>query len=155
MPYSVTYAFTTLDVPNSINTEALGINDAGKIVGDYMDANSHTHGFVFSNGVYTTVNVPGAFSTSVTAINNTGAIAGYYVDGNLSTHGFIYSGGSYTFLSDPDPNNIGYTEITGINDAGQVVGEWNDGTNHHGFLYSNGTRAGLGNLNRAISGVSA
>jgi probable HAF family extracellular repeat protein len=139
VPYSVTYAFTTLDVPNSINTEALGINDAGKIVGDYMDANSHTHGFVFSNGVYTTVNVPGAFSTSVTAINNTGAIAGYYVDGNLSTHGFIYSGGSYTFLSDPDPNNIGDTEITGINDAGQVVGEWNDGTNHHGFLYSNGT----------------
>jgi probable HAF family extracellular repeat protein len=141
VPYSVTYAFTTLDVPNSTGTEAYGINDAGQIVGRYYDSNAHSHGFVFSNGVYTTVDVPGAFGTTVTDINNTGAIAGWYEDSNLSTeHGFIYSGGSYTYLSDPDPNNAGKTEITGINDAGQVVGTWQDAnTNNHGFLYSNGT----------------
>ncbi len=29
-----------------------------------------------------------------------------------------------------------YTEPTGINDAGQIVGDFNDNTGFHGYLYS-------------------
>jgi probable HAF family extracellular repeat protein len=104
MAYNISYSFTTLDDPKGIGTSAHGINDAGQIVGDYVDSNSKFHGFVYSNGVYTTVDIPGAFGTYLTAINNTGEIAGYYLDQNLYVEGFIYSGGTVTkYLSDTDP----------------------------------------------------
>ena len=38
---------------------ALGINDAGQIVGDYRDASGVGHGFLYSGGVFTTIDVPG------------------------------------------------------------------------------------------------
>jgi len=41
--------YTTLDVPFSIQTEALGINDRGQIVGYYLDTSVHAHGFLYSN----------------------------------------------------------------------------------------------------------
>ena len=146
----VSYAFTTVDDPKGIlGTVANGINDAGQIVGSYVDNNGKSHGFVLSNGVYTTVDVPFFAQTWVTAINNTGAIAGYYSDAS-GTYGFIYSGGTYTYLSDPDPNNVLDTEITGINDAGQAVGYWSSANGlTHGFQYSsfsqNGTFTPLNN----------
>jgi len=39
-------ATTTIDIPGAKFTRALGINDAGQIVGDYVDANNVYHGFV-------------------------------------------------------------------------------------------------------------
>jgi uncharacterized membrane protein len=39
-------AFTMIDPPGSTFTEAIGINAAGQIVGDYMDASGTLHGFV-------------------------------------------------------------------------------------------------------------
>jgi hypothetical protein len=43
MPINV---FTTLDDPLATNdTEAHGINNSGQIVGYYLDANRHAHGY--------------------------------------------------------------------------------------------------------------
>ena len=41
------YTFTTLDIPGAILTEAIGINNAGQVVGFFRDS-SGTHGFVAS-----------------------------------------------------------------------------------------------------------
>lgn len=53
--------------------------------------------------------------------------------------GFVFNNGSYTPLSVPGSQQ---TEAFGINNAGQVVGDyWNDNVNagfHDGFLYSQG-----------------
>jgi probable HAF family extracellular repeat protein len=38
--------FTLIDVPNSVVTIAWRINNAGQIVGFYLDAAGTTHGFV-------------------------------------------------------------------------------------------------------------
>jgi hypothetical protein len=38
--------FTRFDPPGSIFTEAIGINAAGHIVGDYIDASGKLHGFL-------------------------------------------------------------------------------------------------------------
>ena len=38
--------YSTLDVPGSIATEAIGINDLGQIVGYYTDAAGNEHGFL-------------------------------------------------------------------------------------------------------------
>ncbi len=54
-----------------------------------------------------------------------------------TTVGFIYSGGSYTTFSVPSAQN---TEAFGINNVGQIVGDyWNDCCLHQAFLYSGGS----------------
>jgi probable HAF family extracellular repeat protein len=52
------YTYTTLDGPSAINnTQALGINASGQIVGSYSNA-SGIHGFLYSNGTYTALDDP-------------------------------------------------------------------------------------------------
>jgi probable HAF family extracellular repeat protein len=80
-------SYTTLDVPGAHWTHALGINDAGQVVGWYWDAIGD-HGFLFAQGSYTTLDVPGAISTGANGINASGQIVGYYVDA-AGTHGFL------------------------------------------------------------------
>lgn len=65
-------------------------------------------------------------------INHRGQIVGYYYDNAGNAHGFLYSSGTYTTLDYPDG---GFTTANGINDAGQIVGNYNGGI----FIYSGGT----------------
>ena len=92
------YTYTTLDDPSANNnTQAFGINASGQIVGEYIDASNHTHGFLYSNGTYTTLDDPSASATGGTialGINDLGQIVGTYVDpATAHTHGFLYDGG--------------------------------------------------------------
>jgi hypothetical protein len=74
---------------------ALGMNDAGQIVGAYIDDNGTGHGFLReANGYITTVDITGAGmgsfqGTGVFAINAAGTLAGTYVDTNSVLHGFV------------------------------------------------------------------
>jgi uncharacterized membrane protein len=82
--------FTTLDDPLATDgTLALGINDAGEIVGLYGDA-SGIHSFLYSGGFYTTLDdvFAGVSSAIVTGINNAGGIVGFYTDSN-GTHDYL------------------------------------------------------------------
>ena len=50
-PAKAQYTFTTIDVPGAANgTVAYGINDAGQIVGYYLDAAGTFHGFLATPG---------------------------------------------------------------------------------------------------------
>src|SRR5262249_41558435 len=118
-------------------TQAHGINNAGQIVGQYF-TNNATHGFLYSGGTYTTLDDPSATLniTQAFGINDMGQIAGLYVVTGGVAHGFLYSGGTYTSVDDPlaDPR-LG-TEADGINNAGEIVGWYEDATARHGFLYN-------------------
>ena len=50
---------TTVEVPGSGSTDANGINDAGQIVGTFMDGSAGRHGFLYDAGTFTTIDVPG------------------------------------------------------------------------------------------------
>jgi probable HAF family extracellular repeat protein len=142
-----TYTYTTLDDPaGNGGTSPGGINDAGQIVGTYTvvtfsHANSFstTHGFIYAGGTYTTLDAPGAF-TFASDINASGQIVGTYNSAGGPYHGFLYSGGTYTTLDDPSASTsvFGGTHALGINDAGQIVGQFDNATGRHGFFYNGG-----------------
>jgi parallel beta-helix repeat protein len=127
---------TTLGVPGAISTFPTGINDAGAIVGDYLDASGQQRGFLLSGGTYTTLDAPGATATFADGINDAGAIVGRYTDASAANHGFLLSGGSYTTLDVPGAI---WTFAEGINAAGQIVGYYEAIAGYHGFLLSGGT----------------
>jgi uncharacterized membrane protein len=58
---------TRFDVPRSLATGALGINNAGQITGAYDDAAGRHHGFVLWRGRYTTIDAPGRMVTDAWA----------------------------------------------------------------------------------------
>jgi len=71
-------------------TVAEGINDAGQIVGYYLDSSQVAHGFLYSGSTYTTIDDPlGTKGTVAQGINDAGQIVGYYIDSGGNTHGFI------------------------------------------------------------------
>jgi hypothetical protein len=53
-----------------------GLANAGQIVGVYLDASIHLHGFLLSNGQLTLIDYPGAADTDVEGINNNGFVSG-------------------------------------------------------------------------------
>jgi probable HAF family extracellular repeat protein len=148
------YTFTPVDDPLGTNgTFPLDINNAGQIVGNYIDSNGNLYGFLDNNGTYTTINDPsagvhpGGFSTYAHSINNLGQIVGYYVDSNGGVHGFLYSGGTngtYATLNDPSAySGSGNGTVTfGINNSGQIVGY-----SSRAFLYSGGTNGTYTTIN--------
>jgi probable HAF family extracellular repeat protein len=87
--------YTTLDDPLATNgndprgsgTFATGINDAGVIVGSYVN-NTGTHGFLYNGGIYTTLDDPGALDTEPTGINKSSHVVGVRID-KFGDHGFL------------------------------------------------------------------
>jgi uncharacterized membrane protein len=65
---------TRFDVPGSLSTGALGINNSGHITGSYDDADGSHHGFVLQRGRYTTIDAPGRMVTDAWGINDRGQI---------------------------------------------------------------------------------
>jgi probable HAF family extracellular repeat protein len=121
------YVFSTIDLPGSTFTTLAGINNVGQILG-----NSSAGPFLLSGGNYTPLNLPGPPS----GINDSGQIVG-----NIFNAGYLYSRGSYMTLSVAP---AGVTVAQGINNAGEVVGYWNDRVKDHGFLYSGGSYTAIG-----------
>jgi uncharacterized membrane protein len=122
--------FTTFNVPDDhpvFGTVALGINDLGQIVGDYVDIGGNRHGFLLSQGAYTILDVPGAVLTVAQGINNAGMIVGLYIDTGGNQHGFVLSQGVYTTIDVPKSAS---TAVFSINAQGDIVGVYDD----HAFV---------------------
>ncbi len=99
--------------PGSVSTEPLAINDAGVVVGTYLDTRGASHGFIYrSNGAFQTVDAPGG-QTVLDGINNVGQIVG--VVSNPSQTPFLLSNGTYTYYYCGPP---GFGRPSGINDSG-------------------------------------
>src|SRR6267154_1727619 len=125
------YTFTRIDVPGASATVALGINNAGQIVGTYTD-DTGFHGFTASGDHFTTIDAIVAYG-----INNLGQIAGSNIGSDGLFHGFLDSGGNVTSVDVPGAS---FTQALGINDSGEMVGYFNsfeiDGLGNRGFLAS-------------------
>ena len=129
----ISFNIISIDVPGSTSTNAIGIDNAGQIVGSYVSG-GHTHGFIDTNGVFKTIDVPGSSSTQPTGINNAGQIVGFYNGSSV----FLDNKGTFSTINIPAANfssRFGIPQQVAINDAGQIVGTTSDA---RAFLYSNG-----------------
>jgi probable HAF family extracellular repeat protein len=151
---SESYIFTTLQDPlaNGI-TQGGGINNARQVTGDYYDG-SGIHGFLYNAGAYSTVDDPLAVGlTEAVGINNAGQIVGFYNDGSGAGHGFFDDNGTFTTIDDPNATGTPplcvhgsgttslpcpMTEPLGINNSGQLAGNYYNGTVYNGFFDSGG-----------------
>jgi hypothetical protein len=149
----------TLNAPSGPNVvNAQSINNKGLVVGFYQGTDGQVHGFMANekaakNGVLTGTAIadptiptvagePGAtfVFSQVLGINDQGIAVGYYGDSTTSQHGFLYNThtGQYTFLDDPSEafnNGVEVTQITGINDSGEITGFYSDANGvFHGFV---------------------
>ena len=79
---------TSFQFPGSISTQALGINDLGEIVGDYI-LGGQMFGFLDTPDGFSTINPPGATASTANGINDQGNIVGFYTAANGNTIGFF------------------------------------------------------------------
>lgn len=124
-------AFTTILPSDARATYAYGINNEGQIVGDYntdrwgdCGPSYIDCGFLYSEGNFTQIMFPGPGGgcTAPAAINDAGQVVGTYncAPGDIS-RGFLDNGGVYTSIS---VSSLSWTQVWGINDSGQIVGNW-------------------------------
>ncbi len=143
---------TPINSPGASFVWAQGINNAGQIVGLYGNGTSSGVGFLDTGGVFTTIEVPGSIETEPRAVNDLGQVVGVYVTAPSTVNGFLYSGGVFTTLNVPD-----LADVSGINDAGQIVGSTFSGANPGGFLYSQGSYTTInppGVTDSSLSGIN-
>jgi hypothetical protein len=117
-----------------------GPNEAGQIVGYYLDSAGSGHGFLLDAlAQWSTVDYPGQVTGAASGINNLGQIAGYWMDSTGCYHGYLNSGGAFTSYDNPNAVcSQGGTFFYGINDAGQITGLYYDNSGWQSFLYYQG-----------------
>jgi probable HAF family extracellular repeat protein len=125
---------TSFTDPGAGFTIPKGINNQGQIVG------TGYYSFLYTDGSITTIEVPCAgCGTEANGINDRGQIVGYseFIDSTGTSHfdGFLYTGGRFTTIDVPGAFE---TEAFGINNSGQIFGNFKDSRGTHGFLYTGG-----------------
>jgi len=125
--------FTSIDalLPSNQNSQAVGINNAGTIVGFYMPTTTTSVGFEDIGGVISTIDPFGSTNTQALGINSQGEIVGFYTDAGGIQYGYTDLNGIFTQLN----LSSTATTINGVNDLGQIVGFYVDGAgNTDGFV---------------------
>ncbi len=97
---------TKLAYPHATMTQALGVNDAGEVVGVYQTGNGNSakmHGFTWtSRHGFKTVDDPhGRGATTINGVNDAGDLVGFYTDAAGNTHGLLRARGHYRALPAP------------------------------------------------------
>jgi len=120
-------------------TQALGMNEAGVVVGDsYLPDQVTYRGFIYSGGPLVPLGTLGGSGSQALDINALGQVVGgaHIAIGSDVFHGFLYSGGVMTDLNALVDPALGWEILKGtaINDHGQIVG-WGIINGHtHAYL---------------------
>jgi uncharacterized membrane protein len=133
--------FHNVFFPGSCSTDVWSAMDNEQVlVGDICtNADNGIHGYIrIKPGNFRTIDFPGAGApcTAVRWINERGDMVGVYANSpsecdNFQTHGFLLRNGEYTGIDVPGSFITG---VFGINDDGQMVGQYTDKNGKaHGF----------------------
>jgi len=132
--------FTDITIPGATLVNAIGINDAGDVVGTYV-VNGVQHGYLLHNSVLTTLDPPGITSLATCwGINNAGVITCYGTNasGGYSSFTTADKGVTFTPFHDPSEGTLG-TAVHQINSNGDIIATVFDASNNrHAVLYHAG-----------------
>lgn len=131
------------------SSNALGINDAGQIVGEAQTNTGDYHAFLRSGGSNTDLGTLGGIASHAFGINNAGQVVGRStLSGDPATaasHAFFYDAGTMI-----DLGTLGgsFSEAYDINSAGEIVGTslTAGDASTHGFVYTGGIMRDLNSL---------
>ena len=129
--------FTEYDVPGTVQTNLLSINDAGDLTGAFdPDGSGIFQAFIDRGGTITSYSVPGAAGTLAYEINNNKKLTvGYYIDASGILHGqYRDANGALHFPIDPSGSVA--TVLFGDNNRNWVVGRYADSAGvTHGLFF--------------------
>jgi uncharacterized membrane protein len=122
-----------IEVPRTNYTAPMGINNLGQITIATRDENNLIHGFLLDNGRFSQIDYPGSTQSGPHAINDLGNIVGFVQFGGNSLGYLLTPGGT------PNPFSLivyqkASTDAYGINNNGDIVGDFLDTTGLHGFI---------------------
>jgi hypothetical protein len=130
--------FTEYDVPGTVQTNLLSINDAGDFTGGFdPDGSGIFQAFVSVGGTLTSFSVPEALSTFAYEINNSKQLTvGYYIDSSgVTLHGY-YRDANGALHFPIDPSGSVTTVLFGLNSRNWVVGRYLDSSGvTHGLFF--------------------
>jgi hypothetical protein len=129
--------FTEYDVPGAVQTNLLGINDAGDFTGAFdPDGSGIFQAFISVGGTITSFSVPDAASTFAYEINNSKHLAvGYFIDGSGILHGYYRDANGTLHFPIDSSGSVG-TVLFGLNDRNWVVGRYADSSGAtHGLFF--------------------
>lgn len=124
-------AFSPINYPGSeIETSPHSINDSGAVAGFYTDS-TVPFGFVYNGSTYTSINYTSGYATFAYGINNAGVVVGYSSLNGYPIYevGFLWQAGQFTII-----NSDAFPQPYGINNNGQIVGNYYPSNEFHGFL---------------------
>jgi probable HAF family extracellular repeat protein len=135
--------------PGGVATQASNITDSDDVCGFWTDGNGNNHGFFGRLGDHFNsfdVHVRGLTVTSTSAFgcSNRGQIVGSFTDSNGNVHGFVFNFGRFFQFDAPGSSQTAAfgvmgTFINAVNDRGDIVGFFSDGTKVNGFvMYASG-----------------
>jgi probable HAF family extracellular repeat protein len=129
----------------AVATQASNITDHSEVCGFWTDSSGNNHGFygVLGDTLYTfNVEIDGVAvpSTSPFGCNNKGEIVGTFTDSSGNVHGFVFAYGAYFQFDYPGSSQtvafgVMGTTINGVNDSGDFVGFFSNGTRVKGFAH--------------------
>jgi hypothetical protein len=133
--------FTDISISGASLVNANGINDAGAVVGTYIDSTGAQHGYLLVGGVLTKLDPPGVTGLATAwGINNAGVITVFGTNSSGTYLSFTTpdKGQTYTPFHAPGEGSTG-TAIHEINNNGDIVATVFDSSgNRHGVLYHQG-----------------
>jgi hypothetical protein len=146
------YGFSAVERATTMNNG--GTPSGRKIAGLFTDmpgtAAEKGRGYVIEDGVFTPFDAPGSDWTTAWDMNPAGTIVGWFEEDGTSkdVHGYVLEqwrvlggelSGTYTTISFPvTPSaNAAYTDVFGINAAGDIVGKFRESATtgpFHGYI---------------------
>ena len=93
--------YTWAEFPGAEQTVLRGINDAGDVVGEYVNSGGTRRGFARIGGSFQSIDVPLASETRARGINNLGDVVGEYDDSLGVRHAFSRIGGVFANVDVP------------------------------------------------------
>jgi hypothetical protein len=129
----VTRQFSAVTVPGASSVTAAAISNTGSVAGFFTGPTGATSGFLLlASGQLITLAVPHATMTEALGANDSGEVVGTYQlgrGGSATRHGFTWTR-QQGFTTVDDPDGRGTTTISGVNNAGELVGSYVDRAGH-------------------------